>query len=433
MRKTSLASFLIIASTVAAYADGMDAHVLPPPRPNDLGLNRVTIPLPPPRPSDLTPPSRDMSALAEFERKALEAGISRDSIDRVLRTHSPDTSLERLTTSQSEFVKPIWDYLDDATSGARILRGRAMLLRYGHIIADIEQRYGVPREIILGIWGMETSFGSFLGNHDVMRSVLTLAEITPRKDFFLDQAIALMRIQEAQPSLSGLRGSWAGAFGQTQFMPTSFLSFAVDGDGDGEKDLVGSVEDALASSANYLVAHGWNASLPWGVEVSLPPDFDYSIETAPVSDWVEKGLSPLSGSWGMSGSALATLFLPAGSNGPAFLTTENFRVIKRYNASDAYALGVVSVGQLTIGDRAIVAPWPRDMRVLTRSEAKELQSKLSRLSLYEGRIDGIIGSKSRAGVRELQRKLGLDPDGFPTRDLLEFARDRLYTLNLQGG
>lgn len=431
MRKISLPVSLIMTLTVAAYADGMDTHILPPPRPNDLGPIRVTTPLPPPRPADLMPLSRDASVLAEFERKALEAGISRAVIDRVRRTHSPDASLERFTTSQSEFVKPIWDYLDDATSGARILRGRAMLLRYGHMIADIERRYGVPREIILGIWGMETSFGSFLGNHDVMRSVLTLAEITPRREFFLAQAIALLQIQEEQPGLLDLRGSWAGAFGQTQFMPTSFLSFAVDGDGDGKIDLVGSIEDALASSANYLVAHGWEASLPWGVEVSLPRDFDFSMETAPISEWAEKGLSPRSGSWGMPASTQTTLFLPAGLHGPAFLTTENFRVIKRYNASDAYALGVVSVGLLTVGDRAIVAPWPRNTRILTRSEAKELQSKLSRLSLYDGRIDGIIGSKSRAGVRELQRKLGLKPDGFPSRDLLDLARQRLYALNAQ--
>jgi lytic murein transglycosylase len=366
---------------------------------------------------------------AEFRRfveslwpEARQVGVSRATFDEAFRGVVPDPKIVALTKQQSEFVRPIWDYVNGAISQARLQRGREMAQRFAAQFEAAERAYGVPRSVILGVWGMETNYGTFTGNFYVVRALATLSFVRYRGDFFRNELLTALQILEQDHiERDTMRGSWAGAMGQTQFMPTSFTRFAVDGDGDGRRDIWASMPDAIASTANYLKEHGWTRGLPWGFEVALPDGFDFRNLRQTFGGWGGLGVQRVDGR-PLPSSGEATLFLPAGASGPAFLVTANFDVIKAYNASDAYALGVGHLGDRVSGGPAIQGEWPTNERMLDKEQRVEVQKRLLAMGFYQGETDGKHGSRTRAAVREFQLKRGLVPDGYANLALLEQLR-----------
>lgn len=345
-------------------------------------------------------------------------GISRQTFDLAFQGVTPDPSIVVLTRKQSEFVAPIWSYLNSAVGGGRISRGREMLEAHASVLAQAESRYGVPKEIILGIWGMETNYGSFKGDKDVIRSLATLASIRYRGDFFRDELLtALELIEKGHVERSELRGSWAGAMGHTQFMPSSYLKYAIDQTGDGHADIWTSTSDAIASTANYLKGYGWTPGLPWGIEVVVPDGFDHNLYRASFSSFRSAGVRRADGG-SLPSSGEARLFYPAGHTGPAMLLTANFDVIKKYNSSDAYALAVGHLGDRIVGRPALQGEWPVKAPRLDKAGTTDVQRRLKALGLYNHDADGRIGTGTREAVRQYQLRVGMLADGYPTPALL---------------
>lgn len=354
--------------------------------------------------------------------EARARGVSRATFEVAFRGVEPDPKIEALTRRQSEFVRPIWEYLDGAISEQRLARGRQMGGEWARTLDLVERTYGVPRAIVLGVWGMETNFGSFTGSIDTIRALATLAYIGYRDDFFRNELLVALQILEQDHIERGkMRGSWAGAMGQTQFMPSSFMKFAVDGNRDGVRDIWDSVPDALASTANYLRQQGWQPGLPWGFEVKLPAGFDFRNLRHDFSRWQALGLRRVDGK-ALPRSGEATLFLPGGARGPAFLVTANYDVIKTYNSSDAYAMAVAHLGDRLMGGRPIQGAWPRKAPMLDRDQRQEVQERLARLGFYDGKVDGKLGSKTREAVRNFQLRRGLVADGYADIALLRELR-----------
>ena len=290
------------------------------------------------------------------------------------------------------------------------------------VLAQVEARYGVPREVVLGVWGMETNFGSFKGGKDVIRSLATLAAIRYRGDFFRDELLtALELIEKGYVERSELRGSWAGAMGHTQFMPSSYLKYAVDWTGNGHADIWNSSSDAIASTANYLRSHGWVPGLPWGMEVTLPDGFDHRLDKASFAAFRAAGLRRTDGR-PLPSSGEGRLFYPAGHTGPVMLLTANFDVIKSYNSSDAYALAVGHLADRIMGRPAIQADWPVKAARLDMAGTKDLQRRLKALGLYDHDADGRVGTGTREAVRRYQISVGEIADGYPTPALLARMR-----------
>lgn len=370
-------------------------------------------------------PQGDFGAFVESLRPEARArGVSDATFDAAFRGVTPNPRIIELTRRQSEFTRPIWEYLDGAVGAERVRLGERARAQYASVLANVERTYGVPQGIVLGVWGMETNFGSFTGDLDVIRSLATLAHVRHRGDFFRTELLTALEIlQEGKISRDALKGSWAGAMGHTQFMPTSYMRWAVDGDGDGRRDIWRSIPDALASTANYLREHGWQPGLPWGVEVTLPRGFDFAQRRMPFSAWASAGVAPAAGGT-LPRAGEATLFLPAGARGPAFLVTSNYDRIKDYNSSDSYAMGVALLGQRLTGGGGVRGTWPRGERMLDGDERRELQNRLAGLGLYSGTVDGKIGSQTREAVRQFQLTRGLTPDGYADVAVLEALRGR---------
>ena len=357
--------------------------------------------------------------------EAQRAGVSRATFDAAFQGVTPDPAILRLTKSQAEFSKPVWSYIDGAVSEARIRRGQAQATEWSQTVATVERRYGVDPKIVLGIWGLETNFGSNAGNIYVIRALATLAHARYRDDFFKDELImALLILEQGHIERDAMRGSWAGAMGQTQFMPSSFMKYAVDFNGGGAKDIWSSTPDALASTANYLKQFGWKPGIPWGAEVTLPEGFDFKLAERKArrnfAAWAALGVRPSNGETGLRGEA--GLFLPAGSQGPAFLVTDNFDVIKKYNNSDSYALGVALLGERIYGADPLQARWPRHIKALSRMEGIEVQKRLVALGYRIEKIDGKLGENSRDALRNFQLKHGVVADGYPTHAMLARLR-----------
>ncbi|PVE24621.1 lytic murein transglycosylase [Microvirga sp. KLBC 81] len=349
-------------------------------------------------------------------------GISRATFDEAFRGVLPDPKIIALTRKQSEFVRPIWDYINGSISAQRLQRGREMNAEWSKTLAAVEKTYGVPRSVVLGVWGMETNFGSFTGSIYAVRALATLAFTGYRGDFFKEELlIALQILDEEHIGRDKMLGSWAGAMGQTQFMPSSFMQFAVDGNRDGVRDIWSSVPDAMASTANYLRQKGWEPGLPWGFEVKLPQGFDFRHLKQGFAQWQALGIRRLDGK-AMPRAGEASLFLPGGANGPAFLVTSNYDVIKSYNSSDAYAMGVAHLGDRIMGGLPIQGAWPKEQPMLGKDERQELQQRLARLGFYEGATDGKFGSKTREAVRNFQLRRGLIPDGYADYAVLRELR-----------
>lgn len=362
--------------------------------------------------------------VAGFWPKAQAAGISAQTYNSVFTGMTPDDDTLRLMSKQSEFVKPIWDYLDSAVSDDRVAKGRQFLQQYGTVLANIEARYGVDREAVLAIWGMETNYGGFMGRHNVIQALATLAYAAPRRTEFWERELvtALGIVQAGHVRFQDMEGSWAGAMGHTQFMPTSWKAYAADYDGDGRRDIWTSIPDALASTAAYLQKHGWQTGKTWGYEVALPRGFDYHLadgdRTMTLSEWSKYGIRRTNGRDFPRGSDNAILVLPAGANGPAFLMLKNFYVIKRYNNATAYALAVGHLADRIIGGGPLDSNWSREHLPLSRSETVELQALLNQRGFSVGTADGKIGPATLRGIRAYQSSRGLIPDGYASVVLL---------------
>lgn len=356
--------------------------------------------------------------------QAQARGISRTTFDLAFRGVTPDSSIVALTKKQSEFSAPIWNYLENAVGGSRIQRGREAAAENASVLAQVEARYGVPKEVVLGVWGMETNYGSFKGSKDVIRSLATLASIRYRGDFFRDELLtALELIEKGHVERSELKGSWAGAMGHTQFMPSSYMKYAVDWTGDGHADIWTSSSDAIASTANYLKGYGWVPGLPWGMEVTLPDGFDHRLDKASFSSFASAGIRRADGGR-LPSSGEGRLFYPAGHTGPVMLLTANFDVIKKYNSSDAYAMAVGHLGDRIAGRAAIQGNWPTKAPRLDMAATRDLQNRLKALGLYNHDADGRIGTGTREAVRRYQISAGEIADGYPTPALLTKLRGK---------
>ncbi|MFV9683399.1 lytic murein transglycosylase [Pseudomonas sp. NY15367] len=373
-----------------------------------------------------------LASFADWRRalrsEAIAAGIDAALFDRVFAGVTPDPAVLKADNSQPEFTRPVWEYLDGAVSSSRIGRGRVLLAQHSLVLQRIEQQYGVEAPILVAIWGLESNFGNNIGSHSVIRSLATLAYDGRRQGFWRVQLLAALQIlQNGDITSDRMIGSWAGAMGQTQFMPTTYNQHAVDFDGDGKRDLWGSSTDALASAAHYLQASGWQRGQPWGFEVSLPSGFDYSLadpeQRRSLAEWAELGVRPLAPT-GAAANARASLQLPAGHRGPAFLLLDNFRSILKYNNSTSYALAIGLLADNLLRPSEVKGQWPRGERQLGRSERVELQELLTNAGFDPGPADGIIGANTRKAIRALQLQLNWPADGYPTTELLQQLRTR---------
>ena len=363
-----------------------------------------------------------------FRAKASAAGISRLVFDAAFNGVTPDPEVIKLDRKQAEFTKPLWEYLDTAVSDARIDNGQANWRRLEDRLKAIGRTYRVEPQVVLAIWGMETNYGSYRGSNNAIRALATLAYDGRRRNFAEEQLIAALKIVQAGDVAPwDMRGSWAGAMGHTQFMPTSYLAYAQDFDGDGKRDIWGEdPTDALASAASYLARHGWKAGQPWGVEVQLPKGFNYANVDQnirrPVDVWTRAGVRDIAGR-PVRNYGEGALLAPAGARGPVFMVFDNFRVIKRYNNATSYAIGVGHLADRIAGAPAFRAAWPRTDRPLSRSEKVEMQERLTARGFSTGGADGLIGPNTIDAIRGYQRSLGLVPDGYASQALLKRLRD----------
>ncbi|MHA6264188.1 lytic murein transglycosylase [Arenibacterium sp. CAU 1754] len=367
------------------------------------------------------------SWLANFRSTAMSHGLRPDVLDRAFRSVTYDADVIRRDRNQSEFTKTIWEYLDSAASDTRIANGKAALAKHETKLNAIEAKYGVEKEVVLAIWGLESAYGAFRGNNNVIRSLATLSFDARRTGFFEGQLIAALKIlQNGDVSPENMTGSWAGAMGHTQFMPTSYQAYAVDFTGDGKRDIWSEdPSDALASTAAYLKNFGWTTGQPWGVEVRLPKGFDYTLAKRSTKkspdDWARMGVVAPGGR-AVPNHGQASILLPAGGQGAAFMIFDNFAVIERYNTADAYVIGVGHLSDRIAGGGPIKADWPRGDRALTYKERQELQRLLTARGFDTQGVDGKIGPLTIAAVRAFQVNKGLLPDGYPSLTLLQKLR-----------
>ncbi|MEH3116768.1 MAG: lytic murein transglycosylase [Methylorubrum populi] len=383
-------------------------------------------------PARADPPPPDFErCLGELKALAQERGVPRPVAEAALSGIAPDPSVVPATRSQAEFVKPVWQYIEASVTPERIAAGQAKLAEWSEVLGRIEAAYGVDRHVLVGFWGVESNYGAALDGPGIRPVVPALATLacgdSGRPGLWRDELVAALTILGAGDA-DGARmtGSWAGAMGHTQFMPSAYLRHAVDFDGDGKRDIWRSVPDALASTANFLKDSGWRANEGWGVEVLLPEGFDLRLadETTerPFSEWRRLGLEPAAGAFPEGAERRAALLLPAGAKGPAFLLEPNFRVILRYNTALAYALTVAHLSDRLRGAPGFARDWPRGDRMLTTEERTDLQSRLSALGYAVGGADGKIGPKTRTAIRAFQAATGLVPDGYAAAALLDRVR-----------
>ncbi|MFK7754059.1 MAG: lytic murein transglycosylase [Sedimentitalea sp.] len=368
------------------------------------------------------------SWIKDFKKRARAKGIADRVLGEAFDGVKYDADVVRRDRNQSEFTKTIWDYLDSAVSDTRIRNGQAALRDHADTFAKIETRFGVEKEVVAAVWGLESAYGSFRGSNDIIRSLATLAFDGRRASFFEAQLMAALRILASGDTRArNMTGSWAGAMGHTQFMPTSYLEYAVDFTGDGKRDIWGKdPTDALASTAAYLSRFGWTSGQPWGIEVTLPKDFDYRTASRKIkksgADWMALGVRSAE-SEALPDHGPGSILLPAGGKGAAFLIFRNFSVIERYNTADAYVIGIGHLSDRLGGATAFKTPWPRGDRALTFDERREMQRRLSQRGFDTKGIDGKIGPLTIAAVRAFQVVSGLVPDGYASLALLTALRD----------
>jgi lytic murein transglycosylase len=364
------------------------------------------------------------SCLASIRADAGRQGVSGGAVDAAFAGLQPDMKILDLQNNQPEFKTPIWDYLAGLVDDERIADGKAGLKQYARAFDTAEQRFGVSRYVIAAVWGVESDYGRSMGKRPLVQSLATLACFGERSNYFRGELVATLRIlSHGDIPADRLVGSWAGAFGQTQFMPSTFLRLAVDLDGNGKRDIVDSVPDALGSTANYLRHSGWRSAMTWGFEVKLPPGYSGPSgrkQKAPMSSWAARGLTRVDGR-GL-GDGEAGLLLPAGPQGPAFLVTTNFDAIFAYNAAESYALAIAYLADRLEGASPFATPWPTDDPGLSRAERRELQTLLTKRGYDVGEPDGAIGAKTQDAIADFQRKLGRPADGRASSKVLAALR-----------
>ena len=372
------------------------------------------------------------SCLARLQPVAQRSGVRPDSYSRFTQGVQADFAILDKLNYQPEFKLPIWDYLSGLVDDERIADGRAGLSRHADVLQRIQTTYGVDPATVVAVWGVESNYGRITGKYPLVQALGTLSCFGRRQGYFQGEFYAALRIlQRGDISPDRLNGSWAGAFGHTQFMPATYERLAVDFDGDGRRDLVDNTDDALASTANFLRKGGWQSGLPWGVEVRLPDGFDTGLagrtRKRTLGDWAASGLTLADGR-PLSASGLATnervgLLMLAGPRGPTFLTTRNFDVIYGYNAAESYGLAIAHLSDRLRGGSPFVTPWPTDDPGLSRAERRELQALLVARGYDIGEIDGMLGDKSRIAIRQEQTQLGQPVNGRGGQKILNALRN----------
>lgn len=366
--------------------------------------------------------------IANFGASARTAGIGEETLRAAFSEVRYLPRVIQLDRVQPEFTRTVWDYLDRTVTPQRIAMGRT---RWAQVRSEADvaaARYGVPSDIVVAIWGMESNYGVNTGDISTIDALATLGFEGRREDWARGQLLAALKIlQNGDIDRAHMMGSWAGAMGQTQFLPSSYLSYAVDGDGDGRRDIWGSMADVMASTSNFLARSGWQAGRPWGVEVRLPLGFDAGRADdsvrQPAGQWAAEGVQAVDGT-SLPDLADAMILLPAGASGPAFMVGANFRAILRYNNSTSYALAVGLLAQGLAGGTGVQAPWPRHLQALDRGQMLALQTALNERGFASGTPDGLMGPATRGALRRFQHSLGLATDGYPTLDLLQRLQER---------
>lgn len=364
--------------------------------------------------------------LKGFRAEAAAAGIRADIIDAAFDGVAMNQRVLELNDNQPEFSRAVWDYVDGALTQTRIDEGRAKMAENAALLDRVETEYGVDKEIIGAIWGLESSYGRIIGDHDVIGSLATLGWKGRRTAYGREQLIGALKIlQNGYADRAALRGSWAGAMGQTQFIPTTYLRFAVDHGGDGKRDIWTDLDDVFASTANYLAASGYHHGARWGVEVALPEGFDYDLADVTVKkaviEWASAGLAGRRVDLvkDIDPNTRARVFLPAGAKGPAFLVFENFEAVLKYNQSTSYGLAVGLLSERLAGrEEPILAEWPRGDRALSLAERMALQQSLKDKGFDPGPIDGVIGAGTKKALKAWQKSAGRPADGYASHETL---------------
>ena len=369
--------------------------------------------------------------LANLRSQAIASGVSGSSYDRYTQNLSPDYSVIDKLNYQPEFSTPIWDYLSGLVDNERVQAGQQKLAQHRVVLNRVEQVYGVPAETVVAVWGVESNYGDISGKYPLLQALGTLSCEGRRQGYFRGEFFATMRIlQRGDLTQDQLYGSWAGAFGHTQFMPSTYERLAVDFDGDGRRDLVSSTTDALASTANFLKRAGWQTGMPWGFEVKIPQGVSIAGESRrnkrSLNSWIAQGVTRTDGTaliqGNLSGSTPAGLITPAGANGPAFLVFKNFDAIYSYNAAESYGLAIAHLSDRLRGGTPFLTAWPTDDAGTSRAERREIQQFLIQRGYDIGAVDGLIGDKSRQAIQKEQSRLGLNPTGRAGQQILRAFR-----------
>ena len=369
--------------------------------------------------------------LANLRSQAIASGVSGSTYDRYTQNLSPDYSVIDKLNYQPEFSTPIWDYLSGLVDNERVQAGQQKLAQHRVVLNRVEQTYGVPAETVVAVWGVESNYGDISGKYPLLQALGTLSCEGRRQSYFRGEFFATMRIlQRGDLTQDQLYGSWAGAFGHTQFMPSTYERLAVDFDGDGRRDLVSSTTDALASTANFLKRAGWQTGMPWGFEVKIPQGVSIAGESRrnkrSLNSWIAQGVTRADGTaliqGNLSGSTPAGLITPAGTNGPAFLVFKNFDAIYSYNAAESYGLAIAHLSDRLQGGSTFRTAWPTDDAGTSRAERREIQQFLIQRGYDIGAVDGLIGDKSRQAIQQEQTRLGLKPTGRAGQQILRAFR-----------
>ncbi|WP_353143434.1 lytic murein transglycosylase [Acinetobacter pragensis] len=370
--------------------------------------------------------------ISDLKSQAVAKGVSASAYDRYTQNLTPDYSVIEKLNYQPEFSTPIWDYLSGLVDEERVQLGRQKLAEHRAVLGRVAAAYGVPPETVVAVWGVESNFGSISGSYPLLQSLGTLSCEGRRQSYFRGEFFAAMRIlQRGDLTEQQLKGSWAGAFGHTQFMPSTYEELAVDFDGDGRRDLVSSTSDALASTANFLKKRGWQTGQPWGFEVKIPEGMSIGGESRrnkkALSYWVSQGVSRADGTpliqGGLSENSQAGLMSPAGANGPLFLVFKNFDAIYSYNAAESYALAIAHLSDRLQGKSGFSTAWPTDDAGTSRAERREIQQYLLNKGYDIGAVDGLIGDKTRQAIRQEQIQFGLSPTGRAGQQILRAFRN----------
>ena len=366
------------------------------------------------------------ACVTEVRADALAKGVAAKTFDAALAGVEPDPSVIEAMEAQPEFETPPWEYLARLVDDKRIAEGRLRMQTWAQVLERAEKEYGVDRYVIVAVWGVESDYGRIMGRRLLVRSLATASCFGDRQRFFRGELIAALQIvQSGDMKAEALRGSWAGAFGHTQFMPSTFQRAAVDFDGDGRRDLIESVPDALGSVANYLKRAGWMPGQPWGFEVRLPENYGGPSgrhDRRPLAEWARLGIKRVD-AVPLAGEERAALLLVAGTRGPAFIVFKNFDAIHSYNRSESYALAIAHLADRMRGGAPIQAAWPTDDPILSRTERRELQQRLVERGLLSGDVDGIVGSRTVAAIKAFQASAGLPADGYASARVLKALRE----------